>query len=74
MCYINEWPKRFLKTFIQQYSDYQVRLIFCYFRSIAQSRGLQYLLFHSTVAVISEVLSVSHFEAYFVTKTCLFKK
>uniref|UniRef100_A0A669R1B5 USH1 protein network component harmonin n=1 Tax=Phasianus colchicus TaxID=9054 RepID=A0A669R1B5_PHACC len=32
MCYINEWPKRFLKTFIQQYSDYQVRLILCYFR------------------------------------------
>ncbi|XP_010012057.1 PREDICTED: harmonin [Nestor notabilis] len=27
MCYINEWPKRFLKTFIQQYSDYQVNLL-----------------------------------------------
>jgi len=27
MCYMNEWPKRFLKTFIQQYSDYQVRQI-----------------------------------------------
>lgn len=30
MCYINEWPKRFLKTFIQQYSDYQVRPIWYY--------------------------------------------
>uniref|UniRef100_A0A8D2PCQ2 Harmonin n=1 Tax=Zosterops lateralis melanops TaxID=1220523 RepID=A0A8D2PCQ2_ZOSLA len=27
MCYINEWPKRFLKTFIQEYSDYQVNLL-----------------------------------------------
>ncbi|XP_039922096.1 harmonin isoform X2 [Hirundo rustica] len=27
MCYISEWPKRFLKTFIQQYSDYQVNLL-----------------------------------------------
>uniref|UniRef100_A0A493T585 Harmonin n=2 Tax=Anas TaxID=8835 RepID=A0A493T585_ANAPP len=27
MCYINEWPKRFLKTFIQQYSNYQVNLL-----------------------------------------------
>ncbi|KAF2977126.1 hypothetical protein EK904_007911 [Melospiza melodia maxima] len=27
MCYINEWPKRFLKTFIQQFSDYQVNLL-----------------------------------------------
>nr|XP_009933623.1 PREDICTED: harmonin [Opisthocomus hoazin] len=27
MCYMNEWPKRFLKTFIQQYSDYQVNLL-----------------------------------------------
>ncbi|XP_074441912.1 harmonin isoform X2 [Larus michahellis] len=27
MCYVNEWPKRFLKTFIQQYSDYQVNLL-----------------------------------------------
>ncbi|XP_027507114.1 harmonin-like isoform X2 [Corapipo altera] len=27
MCYINEWPKRFLKTFIQQYSDFQVNLL-----------------------------------------------
>ncbi|XP_010135781.1 PREDICTED: harmonin [Buceros rhinoceros silvestris] len=27
MFYINEWPKRFLKTFIQQYSDYQVNLL-----------------------------------------------
>nr|XP_009667445.1 PREDICTED: harmonin isoform X2 [Struthio camelus australis] len=27
MCYVNEWPKRFLKTFIQQYTDYQVNLL-----------------------------------------------
>nr|XP_025046233.1 harmonin isoform X2 [Pelodiscus sinensis] len=27
MCYIDEWPKRFLKIFIQQYSRYQVDLL-----------------------------------------------
>ncbi|XP_065448177.1 harmonin isoform X2 [Chrysemys picta bellii] len=27
MCYINEWPKRFLKIFIQQYSRYKVDLL-----------------------------------------------
>ncbi|XP_053143624.1 harmonin isoform X2 [Hemicordylus capensis] len=27
MCYISEWPKRFLKIFIQQYSHYQVDLL-----------------------------------------------
>ncbi|XP_009079426.1 PREDICTED: harmonin [Acanthisitta chloris] len=27
MCYINEWPKRFLKTFIEEFSDYQVNLL-----------------------------------------------
>ncbi|XP_069037799.1 harmonin isoform X1 [Lepisosteus oculatus] len=27
MCYINEWPKRFLKIFVQQFSRYQVELL-----------------------------------------------
>uniref|UniRef100_A0ACB8G321 Harmonin n=1 Tax=Sphaerodactylus townsendi TaxID=933632 RepID=A0ACB8G321_9SAUR len=27
MCYIAEWPKRFLKTFIEQHSHYQVDLL-----------------------------------------------
>nr|XP_020658608.1 harmonin isoform X1 [Pogona vitticeps] len=27
MCYISEWPKRFLKVFIQQFSHYQVDLL-----------------------------------------------